>query len=718
MPDATAARHRDGESATVIVPTARGGRRLERLLDSLADRPDWAEVVIVDNDSGDRSLNEAGRARPGVRVLAPGVNLGFGRAINLAARSCATRSIVLVNDDCVCDPGFVAELVGALDPPAGVTMAAAVMRERGAAGVIDTAGVEVGDGLFAFDYLNGEPQAAVATAPDPLGPSGAAAAFDRAAFLAAAGFDERIFAYLEDVDLALRMWLAGGRCRLARGAGGVHEHSATLGPGSERKDYLMGFARGYLLRKWSVLASPARALRVLAAEATICSGQAVMDRTAAGIRGRRDGLRTPVSRLPYPAAAIAAQPARGRGGARLGRRLRRRRRLGSGPPASDGRSQGAMVVLHAGEIGGPLRSLERDLEWLAASGELTVVVPEGDPAPPLPSGAAVERLALAPLMLPAGPLAASREIAGIRRAARDMGRLIAAERPDVVVVVTTMLPGAVLAARRSGVPLIVYAAELHTGPGTGGWRRLGGRALLRLTAASADAVIACSDAVARQFAGSRRGALFVAPPAVGTTSRGGDGARFRRELDLGDMPVVLAVGNVTRGRGQDVLVRAMPAIEAAAGELALVVVGARFDRPKDRAFEHELCAAARELGVRLILTGQRANMADAYAAAAVVVNPVLAAESFGRVACEALVAGVPVVATAVGAVPETLRDIEGVQLVEPGSPGAIATAVAETLSDEAAATRAERGGEAVLARYPAEESLATFRQAVEAVLRP
>ena len=88
--------------------------------------------------------------------------------------------------------------------------------------------------------------------PNPLGPSGAAAAYLNDAFWEAGGFDERIFAYWEDVDLALSLRTLGYKCALARRAIGTHAHSATLGSGSPRKNYLMGFGRGYVLRKWGV----------------------------------------------------------------------------------------------------------------------------------------------------------------------------------------------------------------------------------------------------------------------------------------------------------------------------------------------------------------------------------------------------------------------------------------------------------------------------------
>ena len=218
-------------------------------------------------------------------------NLGYGRAVNRAARDAQGEVLVLLNDDSIVDPGYVDAIVRALDRASGVVMAAGVMRDARSPGSIETAGIELDRTLLAYDYLNGEPLSALdGSVPDPIGPSGAAAAFDREAFLSVGGFDERIFAYLEDVDLVLRLRRDGGRCRLAKDAHGVHEHSATLGSGSPRKDYLAGFGRGYLLRKWRVI-SPRRLPAVLLREIGQAAIQTVMDRNLGPVRGRVHGLR-------------------------------------------------------------------------------------------------------------------------------------------------------------------------------------------------------------------------------------------------------------------------------------------------------------------------------------------------------------------------------------------------------------------------------------------
>jgi N-acetylglucosaminyl-diphospho-decaprenol L-rhamnosyltransferase len=311
-------------TATVIVPTMTPSL-VVRLLDSLREVGGDFETIVIDNGTGAAELDAAVSELEGGSLMRLGENLGYSRPINLAARRAQGDVLVLLNDDCVVDPGFVGRIAGVLDPGAGVVMAAGVMRDAGAPELIETAGVEIDRTLLAYDYLNGEPLSALeGSVADPIGPSGAAAAFDREAFLSVGGFDERIFAYLEDVDLVLRLRRDGGRCRLAKGARGVHEHSATLGPGSPRKDYLAGFGRGYLLRKWSVV-SPGRLPTVLFREVGQAAVQSAMDRNLGPVRGRVNGLRAGRPSESYPSPEVLGSPPSL--GSAVGRRWRRRARL-------------------------------------------------------------------------------------------------------------------------------------------------------------------------------------------------------------------------------------------------------------------------------------------------------------------------------------------------------------------------------------------------------
>jgi N-acetylglucosaminyl-diphospho-decaprenol L-rhamnosyltransferase len=294
-------------TVTVIAPTVTP-KLAVRLLRSLAESGDGFEVIVADNGTGSDQLRRAAAGHDGAQVLSLEENLGYGRAINRAAERAEGEILVLLNDDCLVSPGYVERVSEAVDPARGIVMAAGVMCQAGAPELVETAGIELDRTLLAFDYLNGEPVEVLDGAvPDPIGPSGTNAAVWRDAFREAGGFDERLFAYLEDVDLALRLRRAGGSCRLAKDARGLHEHSATLGSGSRRKDWLMGFGRGYLLRKWNVV-TPRRLPGVIAREAYLSAGQALVDRNLGGVRGRVQGWRAAEPSEPYPSAALPPDP--------------------------------------------------------------------------------------------------------------------------------------------------------------------------------------------------------------------------------------------------------------------------------------------------------------------------------------------------------------------------------------------------------------------------
>jgi GT2 family glycosyltransferase len=109
-------------------------------------------------------------------------------------------------------------------------------------GVIDDAGDVLRRDGVAEQRGHGRPDGGRFDAPGEVwGACGGAAVYRRAAVLAAGGFDERLFAYLEDVDLALRLRLAGWRCAYEPA---VARH-ARHGSGGARVDALV--ARNTLL---------------------------------------------------------------------------------------------------------------------------------------------------------------------------------------------------------------------------------------------------------------------------------------------------------------------------------------------------------------------------------------------------------------------------------------------------------------------------------------
>jgi GT2 family glycosyltransferase len=273
----------------VYIPNYDGARWLPRTLQSLRAQTERLDVVVVDNGSTDGSAAAARADFPEITVLELGENIGFGPALNRAVATHPADAIVLLNSDVECEPEFCAELLAGLED--GVDMVAAVLLQEREPGLIDSAGVVADHTLMGFDYLHGEPVEALDGAADPLGPTGGAGLYRRSAWEAVGGFDERIFLYYEDLDLALRIAARGGRCRLATGARALHAYSASLGAASGAKYSRTGWSRGYMLRRYGVMREPALAARVLATEGAIGLGQLLRDRTAAGLTGRLRGFR-------------------------------------------------------------------------------------------------------------------------------------------------------------------------------------------------------------------------------------------------------------------------------------------------------------------------------------------------------------------------------------------------------------------------------------------
>ena len=145
-----------------------------------AARPGRSTSSSIDNGSTDGSV-ELARERFGeVEVLEMEQNLGFGPAINRAVRERPADPVILLNNDVECEPGLVEAMLDARAD--GADSVAGILLQERDPDRIDSAGVVADATLMGFDHLHGEPVASAAAAPDPLGPTGGAALYSKAAF--------------------------------------------------------------------------------------------------------------------------------------------------------------------------------------------------------------------------------------------------------------------------------------------------------------------------------------------------------------------------------------------------------------------------------------------------------------------------------------------------------------------------------------------------------
>jgi glycosyltransferase involved in cell wall biosynthesis len=379
------------------------------------------------------------------------------------------------------------------------------------------------------------------------------------------------------------------------------------------------------------------------------------------------------------------------------------------------------VVVHYEGMSGAVQSLRHRLGGLTQDASIEFVVPgPGAAARELAELGPVERLRFSALTFPGNAIGAPGHLVDLGRQAMRFRDHFRRSKPDLVVMTSIMVPAAGLAAQRLGIPIVVHASELLNGerlPSPA--KRAAARTLLTSTAGWAAVVIACSDLVAAQFEQADVRVETIYPP-IADQGDWGDRDGFRRRYEIGDdRPCVAMAGNITRGRGQDLLLRAMPLVRERLPGAHCLIAGDPFDRQRDLDYRRRLTNLSRELEIdnAVSFTGLVERVSDVYAAADVVVNPARIPESFGRVACEALVAGRPVVSTRVGAVTEVLSHRRTALLVEPEAPVELAAATVELIEDrQLAEGLIAAGRKEVLRRFAPEPAAARFRQLAEEAL--
>jgi glycosyltransferase involved in cell wall biosynthesis len=253
-----------------------------------------------------------------------------------------------------------------------------------------------------------------------------------------------------------------------------------------------------------------------------------------------------------------------------------------------------------------------------------------------------------------------------------------------------------LAAAVARVPAVIHQPHGHVFYGYYGPRRTAVfTALERWAARWTDRFVTLTDRGAAEHLarGIGRAAQYVAVPSGVPTAELRAAAPRRREararLELDpDAFVVVGLGRLVPIKGFDLLVRALPAVVAQIPSVRVRLVG-------DGAERRHLEALARSLGVaeRLALVGEVFDVVTHLAAADALAVP-SRNEGMGRVIVEAMALRIPVVATAVGGIPDVVNDGECGRLIAPGDVDGLAAALIELGRDEALRRKLGEAGEA------------------------
>lgn len=309
--------------------------------------------------------------------------------------------------------------------------------------------------------------------------------------------------------------------------------------------------------------------------------------------------------------------------------------------------------------------------------------------------------------------------AAILNNARWLAELIRSEKIDVIHA-RSRAPAwsAWLAARKTGIPFVTTFHAAYKG-------LFPLKKLYNSIMARGDRIIAISSFIAAHI----RSHYHVPLQKIVTIPRGIDLEAFAQhavddvrrkavaeqlKLEKG-VPFILMPGRLSPIKGQELVLEALGQMK----DMPFVCAFVGPDQGRT-SYTQKLKEATHQLGlekqVRFI---ERMDLLAAYARADLVLSPSQVAEGFGRVPVEAMAFGIPVIATALGATQETVKEGETGWLVPAGDGDALCTAIRHALSlpREVRLRMSEQAIQHVRARYDVRTMCAETLSVYQSVLR-
>lgn len=198
------------KKTTVIIPNYNGMKYLENCLSFLhRSKGTEFDTIVVDNGSTDDSVRFIQYRFAWVKVIALSENTGFSNAVNEGIRAAETPYVLLLNNDTVVEPEFVAELEKAMDRHPDYFSFNAKMLAMSQPDIIDDTGDFYSSLGWAFARGKGQPAERYTTESKVFAACAGAAIYRKSIFEKIGYFDVMHFAYLEDIDLGFRAQIYG-----------------------------------------------------------------------------------------------------------------------------------------------------------------------------------------------------------------------------------------------------------------------------------------------------------------------------------------------------------------------------------------------------------------------------------------------------------------------------------------------------------------------------
>jgi GT2 family glycosyltransferase len=215
---------------SVVIPNYNGEKFLKICIDSLyvQEFKDF-EIIFVDNGSRDNSCEVISENYPLIRIIRLSENFGFSKAVNEGIKASVGEYVVLLNNDTEATVSWLKNLVNCIEGDKLIFSCCSKMLQYKDRSKIDDAGDEYN--LLGWAYKRGDnfPVNKYCRDEEVFSSCAGAAIYRRQLFEELGYFDEKFFAYMEDVDISYRARIFGYKNIYCSRAEIYHIGSATSG---------------------------------------------------------------------------------------------------------------------------------------------------------------------------------------------------------------------------------------------------------------------------------------------------------------------------------------------------------------------------------------------------------------------------------------------------------------------------------------------------------
>ena len=232
---------------SIIIPHYNNFPILDQCLKSLENITySNLEIIVIDNNSYDDSFQKIKNNYKNLILKKSSKNLGYAGGCNLGVSFATGDYLLFLNNDTVQDPHFLNYMVDSLDKDEKIASVQSKIKNFKNKDLFDYAGACGGYiDYLVFPFCRGRIFNTVEKdimqyeeSRDVFWTSGTAFLTRKSVFINMGGFDEKLFAHMEEIDYCWKCNLANYKCIVNPKSVVYHEGAKTLGYDSPYKTYL------------------------------------------------------------------------------------------------------------------------------------------------------------------------------------------------------------------------------------------------------------------------------------------------------------------------------------------------------------------------------------------------------------------------------------------------------------------------------------------------